>query len=952
MTRTASPLPILPFLLLLLLLRAAPAQAGPILPDSLLAPALAGLGIRPDELRCFPEYNDGDPFRLPIVDSLMTRVSSADRLLPELLDELFAPPAERDPLGAPDLEWLLKVMPQLHPAAAAFDPPPWESERLRLLLDLGDEPALPERFFRVLLGDLCRQRSAALADLSAAERSHLIAESPLLMDETEDTDSMRDPIALRRLEQGSSAAIDSVLALWARVDRARLYAIGVRFLQQAAWYSRILYLERYRDAAPGLDSVDGPHVFSDGSRATGALHHFAETPYGNVAIGGDGANLYEGSFLYILDLGGDDHYRLSGHWPVATESLADSRRGFRVLHDLGGDDRYEALDDGALAGAFLGAALLVDESGDDIYQARSFDLGCGWLGTALLADFAGDDDYSGDRVVMGAGGCGVGALRDESGQDSYRAHLYAQGFAYCGGLGVLDDRAGGDLYAALPGYIDILRYEDHSLTLSQGFSIGARPNYSGGIGVLRDGGGNDSYTADIYGQGSAYWYALGLLYDAGGNDNYYAYQYAQGAGIHLAQGFLIDAAGNDSYSSHGVGQGCGHDLAFGLLRDMRGNDRYSCDDLSQGAGSANGIGVLLDDSGLDGYLSKGATAPAYGNPRRHFGSLGILVDGSGDDWFSRQGEPGETSGSLRGLLLDRDVPLGGAVWDPGEAVPYLPGDYDWEEYFLMAASGEPRFREWNRAGMDSLVANPDACIPVLVRYFDTDVARQRHSLKDVMRAIGAPAVDALREVLREGPASYRGVAAFCLENIGDARAFPELMGMLRAPRDFRDETNALAALSRIESLGAAQSAELAAACGELAGRRGTHELVLKEIGYLLGHQGIGDAALLVELASADHYAPRWTARAALQERENWGGAFAGAWESACASGEANTLLRLCDLLPLRPASEIRRLLRVARGSAAWDDGRVGSALLRALREHPQGDGLALRGLRDRLAREF
>ncbi len=598
--------------------------AGPILPDSLLAPALAGLGVEAGELRCFPETNDTDPFRLPIIDSLMTRVTAADRLIPELLDGLFAEPEEADPLGAPELLWLRGMSGWLHPDVAGWGQDPWEQQRLRLLFDLGDNPHAPDRFLGNLIDELSRGRSVALAKLTPAERNHLIGESIQLLDETDDTDDVRDPVALRRLELESSTEIDSILGLWTRVDRAGLHVIGERFLQQAAWYSRILYLERYREDPPAPQYKEG-HCFPDGSSATGELLYAVSSPYGNIAIGGEGENRYDGNFLYILDLGGDDRYRLGSHWPTTETPIDDSLAGFRCLHDIAGNDYYEALANGALAGAFLGASLLIDEAGDDIYRARSFDLGCGWLGVGVLVDNAGNDDYSGDKVVMGAGGGGVGLLRDIAGQDSYRAHLYAQGFAYCGGLGVLDDHAGGDLYAALPGYIDILRYEDHSITLSQGFSIGSRPHYSGGIGVLRDGGGNDSYSADIYGQGAAYWYSLGLLLDEGGNDNYYAYQYAQGAGIHLALGYLIDKAGNDSYSNHGVGQGCGHDLAFGLLRDMAGNDRYSCTDLSQGAGSANGIGILLDDSGLDGYLSKGIKAPGYGNPRRQFGSSGALA---------------------------------------------------------------------------------------------------------------------------------------------------------------------------------------------------------------------------------------------------------------------------------------------------------------------------------------
>ena len=54
------------------------------------------------------------------------------------------------------------------------------------------------------------------------------------------------------------------------------------------------------------------------------------------------------------------------------------------------------------------------------------------------------------------------------------------------------------------------------------------------------------------------------------------------------------------------------------------------------------------------------------------------------------------------------------------------------------------------AGMDSLVAHPDECIPTLIGYFDTDVARQRHRPPAPARGCGrSPGTPGTRRRLRD-----------------------------------------------------------------------------------------------------------------------------------------------------------------------------------------------------------
>lgn len=383
-------------------------------------------------------------------------------------------------------------------------------------------------------------------------------------------------------------------------------------------YERLVrWLERNPELIDQLARCDLITLFRD-----------IKTPLGRVAVRGSGNDRYEGFYDLIIDLGGDDEYRLS---------RADEPHS-QIIIDCGGHDLYLAQSDLCFGAGRFSTGILDDWAGNDFYRADEYSLGCGLFGVGILRDRAGDDTYQGNLATQGAAAFGVGLLLDDQGRDSYTASIYSQGFGFIMGAAALVDRQGNDRYAVGWKYGDILRYEDHYLSLSQGFGYGLRPHFSGGIGLLIDGDGNDQYSADIFGQGASYWYGIGGLVDYRGNDTYVAYQYAQGAATHMCLAALHDYAGDDLYSSKGVSQGCGHDIAFALLLDADGNDQYSATDLSQAAGSANGIGMLIDLRGDDGHIARVASnTHGYGNPRREFGSIGLFLDLGGKDDYRGQG---------------------------------------------------------------------------------------------------------------------------------------------------------------------------------------------------------------------------------------------------------------------------------------------------------------------------
>jgi hypothetical protein len=448
-----------------------------------------------------------------------------------------------------------------------------------------------------------------------------------------------------------------------------------------------------------------------------------------IVIGNYGKNSYHGNFDIIIDLSGNDLYEIEN--PVKTSS--------NWIIDLNGDDRYSALSDFSIAGSFLSSSFILDAGGNDVYEGKNASLGTGIAGISVLVDLKGDDTYTGGFISCGAGMFGTGLLYDNEGNDSYMSDGYSQGFGMTQGMGMILDNQGSDKYNVKPVVKDITRYEDHYKSMSQGFGTGIRPYYAGGIGIILDSRGNDLYSSDIYGQGSAYWFASGFLIDEEGNDIYKSYQYSQGAGIHFASGFLEDDSGNDIYSANGVSQGCGHDYGFGLLLDGNGNDNYSAYSLSQGTGNANGIGFLADLSGTDIYLSKdNLTTRGYGNPRRETVSLGIFIDAGQLNYYSVNGTgSGFSIKPENGIFAELHAGKEKKENKTNEyKIPFTEKEYSTDELFIMAKTIEPRFSEWQKYGFNKLITASMKTTAEVLKYLSSEDTRDKLVLFNLMNKIG------------------------------------------------------------------------------------------------------------------------------------------------------------------------------------------------------------------------
>jgi len=579
-------------------------------------------------------------------------------------------------------------------------------------------------------------RKELLKSFSEEELIYLNNHLMSLISESEDEGGINSDIFKFNQERDSSIKFSkNTLDILSKIDRKKIYSDSKNdFL-----YVKNLYDKLSKDIFNNYseEGIDNKYV-------KGKFLFYYDEEGIRIAIGGKEKNVYSGHFDFIIDLGGDDVYE------IENEFGSDGGKRFKpfagcslnCILDLSGNDFYSSKSNYSLAASVFSSGFIFDKEGDDTYKAKNVSLGSAVCGLGILYDESGNDIYQANQFSIGAASFGVGLLYDKNGNDFYIANSYSQGFGMTEGAGAILDQKGNDSYLIDARSLDIGRYEDHYVSMSQGYGLGLRPYYAGGVGLIIEGEGNDFYSTDIFGQGGAYWYALGCIADNYGNDKYNSYQYAQGAGIHLAIGLLKDYNGWDFYTSDGVSQGCGHDFGFGLLDDVNGNDNYSTYSLSQGAGNANGIGMFIDESGRDGYLNKQPdNTRGYGNSRREFGSLGIFLDAAGEDFYSTNSGMDSviSNSSMWGVMNDFNLkdpvslPSGTNFKVPLDSISKK---YSTEEYFIMAKTIEPRFSLWQEFGFRKLVEDSINTSNYILKYLDTDDHRAGLVLRNLAFKIG------------------------------------------------------------------------------------------------------------------------------------------------------------------------------------------------------------------------
>lgn len=409
-----------------------------------------------------------------------------------------------------------------------------------------------------------------------------------------------DPAALYRF--AAAPWNDERLGQLASLSSASFEALG-RTEREPLAFGSVLWAAHLKRALEELDEAGGVGLVDP--RFTSLSFRL---PAGRVVVTGVRQERVTEEAVLRVDLGGDDVYE--GRHAAS----AGPGRPVAALVDLGGNDRYDGGEEPCTMGCGLfGIGTLVDLAGDDEYLVAESGLGSAWHGTGLLLDASGSDRHEvRGRWGQGAAHVGAGLLVDASGDDRYRCGHQSQGLGSTYGAGVLLDVEGDDAYEVRDdGNVSEL-YLNQSVAMSQGCGYGRRADLGdgrslgGGFGVLVDGAGDDSYHAQVWAQGAGYWWGVGILEDLGGNDRYRNGKYSLGAAAHFAIGSQVDLSGNDEYNvgnetAKNQFQGHARDGSIGVSIDGGGNDRYRFHSHCGGSADLASLAWLWDRAGDDRY---------------------------------------------------------------------------------------------------------------------------------------------------------------------------------------------------------------------------------------------------------------------------------------------------------------------------------------------------------------
>jgi HEAT repeat protein len=563
-------------------------------------------------------------------------------------------------------------------------------------------------------------------------------------------------------------------------------------------------------------------------------------------IGGYGSNVYhpECSFDLIVDPSGNDVYLdgIGGAIGVLGKPVS-------VIVDIEGDDTWFSEGWPASQGCGVtGLGAVIDLSGRDVYRAGSLAQGSGLLGQGMLADLEGDDFMQADFFSQGAGCLGEGLLLDCKGDDTRRVSCFGQGFGGPGGLGVIVDGQGHDCNLAGFRYPHEPLLPDDNRAMSQGFAMGLRPFIAGGTGLMADfGKGNDTYRAEVFGQGSAYYYGLGLLFDEDGQDSYQAAQYSQGAGIHLAAGCLWDGGGDDSYfSRNGPAQGSAHDLSTGFLLDADGNDWY-CSDGGQALSLNNSTAFFADLEGDDTYAARGGgQAEAWWG--RGSSGIAVFMDLAGRDYYL--GDGGDSTGWHEDYGSGIDLAMVTEVPPTTQDQIGDPGSLSLDSLFSVAS-------EWGVSGnRDRVIAHQEelssrgdeAVVWLLDNHLDSWDGLEMRAIEKTIRENSDLAIELLMDLLGSNTLTVRELSntVYLLGEIGAETARIPLEEMLASGDSSNSAGRTVGIVRSLGKIGSSESLEI---LDPLALH--PEERVRREVAVALGAIGDISAMPILELLAED-----------------------------------------------------------------------------------------------------
>ncbi len=178
-----------------------------------------------------------------------------------------------------------------------------------------------------------------------------------------------------------------------------------------------------------------------------------------------------------------------------------------------------------------------------------------------------------------------------------------------------------------------------------------------------------------------------------------------------------------------------------------------------------------------------------------------------------------------------------------------------DSLFIIASSGEIKYRDMVAPAIDSLAAMGEPAVPRLIELYNTQVARERHTLNTIFEKIGHDAVPFLIEALDTSDKELLSRLCYTIGNIKDSMAVDAMINEV-GNDDWEIRSNAVTALGKIGDMKGAN--DIIAALGDSVAS------VRKSAAVAAGRMELEDAApQLVHMLGDDHYGPRMAAADAL-----------------------------------------------------------------------------------------
>ncbi|HLD36765.1 MAG TPA: PDZ domain-containing protein [Planctomycetota bacterium] len=190
------------------------------------------------------------------------------------------------------------------------------------------------------------------------------------------------------------------------------------------------------DQAPSHDDIsnkpEGKNNISNGASDSYQANKFAQGFAGPKAFG------------LLIDTAGDDNYLASTKHPNGYPDNPGTFDGWSQGCGTG----MRAYTDPSMSRSG-GIGVLIDQAGEDYYEAGTFSQGGGYyFGWGILADEGGNDEYLGTRYAQGfAAHSAIGYFIDESGDDQYKTLCGVNaGLSWDLTCVAFIDKAGNDIY--------------------------------------------------------------------------------------------------------------------------------------------------------------------------------------------------------------------------------------------------------------------------------------------------------------------------------------------------------------------------------------------------------------------------------------------------------------------------------------------------------------------------